>query len=69
MLARLRGRHVRIVPDADEAGLNAAASWLADLEAAGAMVDAMPLPDGIKDLGALVAKSEAHIEILNALFQ
>jgi len=69
LLARLRGRHVRIVPDADEAGLNAAASWLADLEAAGAMVDAMPLPDGIKDLGALVAKSEAHIEILNALFQ
>lgn len=69
LLARLRGRHVRIVPDADEAGLNAAASWLADLEAAGAMVDAMPLPDGIKDLGALVAAPETHLETLNTLFQ
>ncbi len=69
LLARLRGRHVRIVPDADEAGLNAAASWLADLEAAGAMVDAMPLPDGIKDLGALVTAPESHAETLNTLFQ
>jgi hypothetical protein len=69
LLARLSGRHVRIVPDADEAGLNAAASWLADLEAAGAMADAMPLPDGIKDLGALVAAPESHAETLNTLFQ
>ncbi len=69
LLARFKGRHVRIVPDADEAGLNAAASWLADLEAAGATVDAVPLPVGCKDLGALIAAPEAHQETLNVLFQ
>ena len=69
LLERLAGRHVRIIPDADEAGLNAAASWLADLEAAGSTVDAMPLPDGIKDLGALLTTPEAHVETLNTLFQ
>jgi hypothetical protein len=69
LLARLAGRHVRIVPDAGGAGLDAAASWLADLEAAGAIVDAMPLPDGCKDLGDIIAAPESHRETLNALFQ
>lgn len=69
LLARLRGRHVRILPDADEAGLNAAASWLADLEAAGARVDAFALPNGFKDLGEVIAAPESHLETLNALFQ
>lgn len=69
LLARLAGRHVRIVPDGDEAGLNAAASWLADLEAAGAQADAVALPDGFKDLGDIITTSETHPETLNALFQ
>jgi hypothetical protein len=69
LLAALAGRFVRIVPDLDEAGLNAAASWLADLEKAGCQVDAHPLPSGIKDLGPVVASPAAHTETLNALFQ
>lgn len=69
LLARLTGRHVRIVPDADEAGMNAAASWLADLEAAGARADAVALPDGFKDLGEIVAAPESHLETLNEIFQ
>lgn len=69
LLARLAGRHVRILPDADEAGLNAAASWLADLEGAGARVDAFALPNGFKDLGEVVASSESHLETLTSLFQ
>lgn len=69
LLARLRGRHVRIVPDADNAGLDAAASWLADLEAAGATVDAVPLPDSCKDLGEIITHPESHAETLNLLFQ
>lgn len=69
LLARLAGRHVRIVPDADDAGLNAAASWLADLEAAGATVDALPLPEGCKDLGEILANPGAHDATLISLFQ
>lgn len=69
LLERLQGRHVRILPDADEAGMNAAASWLADLEAAGARVDAVRLPAGFKDLGEIIAAPESHLETLNALFQ
>ena len=69
LLARLTGRHVRIVPDADEAGMNAAASWLADLEAAGARADAVALPDGFKDLGEIIAARESHLETLNEIFQ
>jgi hypothetical protein len=69
LLACLRGRHVRLVPDADEAGLNAAASWLADLEAVGATADAFALPPGFKDLGEIIAASDSHQETLNALFQ
>lgn len=69
LLTRLAGRHVRIVPDANEAGMNGAATWLADLEAAGAIVDALPLPDGCKDLGDIIAAPEPHRETLNAVFQ
>ncbi|MFZ4764339.1 MAG: hypothetical protein ACOYMN_05250 [Roseimicrobium sp.] len=68
LLARLRGRRVRIVPDADECGLDAAAIWLVELEDAGAMVDAIALPDGCKDLGDIVALQECHGEFLNTLF-
>jgi hypothetical protein len=71
LLARLAGRHVRIIPDNDEAGTGyaAAASWMADLKNAGAMVDAKALPDGCKDLGDIIAAPELHKETLTALFQ
>jgi len=69
LLTRLRGRHVRIIPDADEAGHNAAATWLADLEAAGVHAEAVALPDGFKDLGEIIADSHNHRETLNAIFQ
>jgi hypothetical protein len=69
LLAHLKGRSVRIIPDADDAGKDAAASWLADLEAASARADAVPLPDGCKDLGDIITDPEAHQEFLNSLFE
>ena len=69
LLSRLAGKHVRIIPDNDEAGMNAAASWMADLKNAGATVDAKALPDGCKDLGDIIAAPELHKETLNELFQ
>ena len=50
-LAKLAGRRVRIIPDADPAGLDAAANWTATLRTAGCTVDCIRLPDGSKDLG------------------
>lgn len=69
LLKKLAGRHVRILPDADEAGLNGAASWLADLRAVGARADVMGLPAGHKDLGSLIAEPETYRETLTSLFQ
>lgn len=69
LLARLRGRRVRIIPDADKTGMEGAASWLQSLESAGAIVDAFTLPDGCKDLGSLVASPDENKELLNSLFQ
>ena len=69
LLRALAGRHVRILPDADEAGLNAAATWLADLRLAGARVDVMELPPGHKDLGTLISSPEENRETLISLFQ
>lgn len=69
LLAFLAGRCIRIVPDNDQAGMNAASSWLADLETVGARVDAVPLPDGCKDLGDIITNPEAHQETLESLFQ
>ena len=68
LLRRLAGRRVRILPDPDPAGLQAAASWLADLERIGCQVDAVALPSGFKDLGPVIAKPNEHISILTALF-
>lgn len=68
LLARLKGRRVRIVPDSDEAGLDAAAIWLTELEAAGAKVDAVAMPADCKDLGAVVARPERFGEWLSSLF-
>ena len=50
-LAKLKGRRVRIIPDADPAGQEAAANWTATLRAAGCTVDCARLPAGCKDLG------------------
>ena len=71
LLALLAGRHVRILPDIDKngTGMDAAATWLADLEAAGVHADAMALPEGFKDLGEIIAVHESHLETLDALFQ
>jgi len=68
LLASLAGRHVRIIPDNDDAGRQAAMSWMTDLEAAGATVDVKQLPTGFKDLGEMVNSPEAH-QTLAALFQ
>lgn len=69
LLRRLAGYHVRILPDADPAGLDSAASWLADLEQVGCHVEVIALPPDFKDLGPLVAKPDEHRAILTALFQ
>jgi hypothetical protein len=71
LLSRLAGRHVRIVPDNDEkgTGLDAAASWLADMENAGAFVNAIKLPPECKDLGPVVSDPLRYQPFLNALFK
>lgn len=69
LLARLAGRHVRIIPDNDEAGMNAAASWLADMENAGATVDAIKLPPECKDLGPIISNHQSYQPFINSLFQ
>lgn len=68
LLSRLAGKHVRIIPDNDEAGMSAARSWIADLKNAGATVDAKALPDGCKDIGDIIAAPELHNETLISLF-
>lgn len=69
LLKKLAGRRLRIVPDNDEAGLDAAASWLGDLEGCGCQVDVLSLPPNVKDLGPIVADPDHHKQTLNALFQ
>lgn len=69
LLARLRGRYVRILPDAGETGMDAAASWLADLRTQGATVQVVPVPEGCEDLGDILSNPEVHAEALNSLFQ
>lgn len=68
LLAALAGRRVRIVPDADEAGIAAAARWGAELSKAGCAVDGFRLPPGVKDIGGLVAAADSHREFLNNIF-
>ena len=69
LLGRLKGRRVHIVPDADETGLEAAATWLANLEQVGAFPDAIELPPECKDLGPIVSDSLRYQSFLTALFQ
>jgi hypothetical protein len=68
LLRRLARRRVRIVPDMDAAGLDAAATWQAALESVGATVDAVPPPQGCKDLGEAVARGE-HAGALGELLE
>lgn len=69
LLERLRGREVHIVPDADETGLDAGSSWLADLQAAGVHATAHCLPKLCKDLGDVLQLPEAERQpILDGLF-
>jgi hypothetical protein len=67
-LHRLAGRRVRIVPDADDQGLEACAKWTASLRGVGATVDAERPPDGLKDLGPVAAHPAAFTSYLNQLF-
>ena len=67
LLAQLKGRRVLIVPDADEAGKDAAASLQADLRAHGASADSLRLPAGIKDLGELL-QTETSLSTLQRIF-
>lgn len=60
LLERLRGREVHIIPDTDEPGMNAASTWLADLQAAGVYAIARLLPRPLKDLGDVLHLPEAE---------
>jgi len=69
LLERLRGREVHIIPDTDEAGMDAGSSWLADLQAAGVHATAHCLPKLCKDLGDVLQLPEAERQpILHSLF-
>jgi hypothetical protein len=68
LLTTLRGRRVRILPDADETGINAAGVWQSELQNAGVIVDAAGLPPGCHDLGDAVAEPERYGAFLRGLF-
>lgn len=68
LLKSLAGRRVVVAPDADDVGLNAAASWLADLEGAGASVEAFELPSGAKDLGDLISNPAKNQKTIDRIF-
>jgi len=69
LLERLRGRQVHLLPDTDEAGMDAASSWLADLQAAGIHTTAHFLPKPCKDLGDVLHLPEADRQtILDRIF-
>ncbi|SKA99833.1 hypothetical protein SAMN02745166_03042 [Prosthecobacter debontii] len=70
LLHQLRGKHLRLVPDADASGLKAAAAWLAELDAGGISVDVYALPEGCKDLAPLITPSghAQHADTLSQLF-
>lgn len=69
LLARLKNRRVRILPDPDKAGLDAAASWLADLADGGATADAVALPEPHKDVGDLLASRPSQDQLRTLLFR
>ena len=65
---KMKGRRVCIVPDGDEAGWDAAAVWLAELETVGATVESGSLPVGCKDLGDVIAQGCFNESLNNQLF-
>ena len=69
LLASLAARHIRIIPDNNKTGMDAAASWLADLEGVGAMVEIITLPDRYGDIGDLLKDPQTTAETLAQLFQ
>lgn len=69
LLARIKGRHIRIIPDNDQAGMDGAREWFHSLRDAGATVKSIALPDGHKDLGSLVAAPHENQSTINALFK
>ncbi|MEZ0276396.1 MAG: hypothetical protein ACAH88_15915 [Roseimicrobium sp.] len=66
LLQALAGRRVCIVPDAGEAGHDAAMAWAGALNSVGAQVDFAPLPEGFSDLGDLVARVYQDTSARNA---
>ena len=68
LLAALAGRVVCVVPDEGINGAKAAASWRADLRAAGASVDLFHLPDGHRDLGTIAQNPADYAELIHQLF-
>jgi hypothetical protein len=66
LLEHLAHRRVRIIPDAGEAGLDAAAVWLAELENVGAFADILHVPEGCSDLGDILKSPNQHREFLKA---
>lgn len=63
-----RGRRVRILPDMGEAGMSAAARWLAELESVGAHVDVVGIPEANNDLATILADLDRYAATLNTLF-
>ena len=68
MLAALAGRLVRVVADEGIAGAKGAASWCADLHAAGASVKRFRLPTGHGDLGDIARNPSNHLSLISKLF-
>jgi hypothetical protein len=61
-------RLVRVVPDEGIAGAKGAASWCADLHAAGASVKRFRLPTGHGDLGDIARNPSNHLSLISKLF-
>ena len=59
-LQRLRGRHVRLCPDGDDAGDAARESWTKLFRDAGASVDAVEMPRG-RDLSDVAGEIEPEV--------
>jgi hypothetical protein len=68
LLRMLRGRKVRILPDAGEAGRRGMERWALSLKTAGVDVDAFTLPGDLKDLGPIAANMEEHRETIEEIF-
>lgn len=68
LLQTLAGRRIRILSDNDVAGREACTLWTRSLRAMGCTVDAELPPDGLKDLGPVVADPTSYTSFLTTLF-